>query len=398
MSITSPIVCRDAAAYAPQVTAMPILSSSLASSTPVTISGVNYIDRAYTAGYSQYTLAQDLPAFGVPWVVTSDTPAICTVTGNTVTRLADGFGKIRFTGPNGFSRVKTIQFNATALPVTRIWTGVQAGSPSALFSDPLLALTSPTKQLNYYSSGVGSSTGVMVRNPNCWLASLDLSASPVATSFGGAFGAANSGVHLTRRHGFGAKHWGTEQANMGPGSVLTFAGADGIKHNRTVLARYVHPTYDLICWLLDSDLPAGVNPLPLAPTSHQEGTSARAYGLGFQMTQEKNVSIIAYDDFWDKSGSIGGPAGWESTFDLKTDPAHRLYGLGNLMQLGRGGDSGGMICGLVGSQIFAISLFIGSKHGFYLPKFKTELNAMIASVDAAAGVPTGYTVSTLNLT
>jgi hypothetical protein len=397
MPITAPIVCRDLASYAPLVTVNPVPVSSLTTSTAVTISGVNYLDRAYSDAYSQHTISQTVPEFRAPWAMTSDTPTVCNVAGNTVTRVADGTGKIRFTAPNGFSKVVNVNFNAANLAVKRVWTGVQPGSLSALYSDSLLAPVSSTKQLNYYASGVGSSSGGMVANPNCWLAGVDLSASPVATSYGGIFGTANSGVALTRRHWFGVRHWGTHIQNMGPGSVLTFAGLDGVKHNRTVLARYIHPTLDLICSLLDADLPASVAPLPLAPLNHRAGTSSRLYGLGFSVTQEKNVPIIAYDDFWDKSGIFGDPGAWDSTFDLKTDPAHRLYGLGNLMQMGREGDSGGMVCGLVGTQRFLISLFQGPAAGPYLPTFKTDLNSMIASVDAAQGISTGYTVGVLEL-
>ena len=72
MPITSAIICRDAVTHAPAVMLTPVPVGSVTTSTALTVSGVDYLDRASSTAYSDYTLAQAVPAFGTAWTVTSE--------------------------------------------------------------------------------------------------------------------------------------------------------------------------------------------------------------------------------------------------------------------------------------------------------------------------------------
>lgn len=398
--LTSVIICRAVSTHAPVVSVQPVPVSSVTTNSAVSVGGITYLDRASTSGFSNYILTQSVPAFGAPWIPVSETPTICTVAGDAVTRASDGVGKIRLTGDMGFSKVLEIVFSSSTPAARRIWTGLESGSIPARFSNNLLAMLGPTKQLNYYSSGIASNAAI-TRNPNCWAASIDLTSSAVTTSFGGAFGTANSGCAITRRHWVGVPHWGLQVENMGPGAVLTFTDQAGNRHYRTVLSRYVHPSFDLMCAVLDVDLPIGVKILKLPSSHHRDTATGRIYGLGFQVTQEKNIALVGFDNFESNSfNQTPSPDScrWDSSFISNSDPAHRLYGLQNHFQTARPGDSGGMICGLSSAgEPFLVSLFTGANHGAYLPACVSDLNAMIAAVDSLAGVSTGYAVGVLDV-
>ena len=391
MPISTPIICKTQAEWVLLV-GTSIAQTGSTSTAPATIKTINFNAITATAGALSYDVKQSAPALMPEWTLTTDTPAICSISGNRVTKISAGTGIIRLTAPNGF--FKTINLDFTGGSVTSyVWTGFSGTTDSLRLSDPILALLNSAKQKNIYSS-------YGVKNANCWAAPMDLTGSAIVTSLGGQFGTANSGALITPQHWVGVAHWGSGNDNMGPGATLTFVGSNGTAYTRTILRRDYNSAKDRIMCLLDSPLPATVKPFKLAGSSMLDTVNQRFLGMGWQITQEKNITPVGFDDFTPdfKSLYLTGAVKWESKFEKNTDAAHRLNGLSGLLQYGRTGDSGGAIGGYYGGDTYLVSLFTGPTSGFlYTAAQAPEINAIIAALDAAQGISTGYQVGVLEI-
>ena len=337
------------------------------------------------------------------WVISSDTPSICTVSENSITRVSSGTGIIRFSGSNGFSIISKIDFTSTGYS-KYIWTGFSGTSKSSTLADPILNLLSPTKDKNYFSTNYKLGNTSISRNANCWASPLDLSGSAVSTTLWGENAAANSGALITPQHWIGVAHFGSGNDNMGPGARLRFAGNDGIVYLRTVLIRDYNAAKDRITCLLDAPLPASVKPFKFAGSGMFDFPNKRAWGMGWQITQEKFITPVSFDNIQVPPRGEVSTTGifWFSNFTEPDtgliDPDHRMYPVRNLVQNGRTGDSGGAIGGYYNGETYLISLFSSSNAGaLYTSNQAAELNAVIAQLDAAQGVSTGYTVEVLTI-
>jgi hypothetical protein len=400
MLITAPIICRDAATYAPVTTLIPVPGAGVDIVTEATENEVVFRTRITPTAFINYELTQVVPGNLAPWPMVSKTPSICTVDGGMVLRTSAGMGVVRLTGPSGTVIEMEIEFPPVPYTSKKIWHAMTPDTKSARLSDPILGLLSLGKSTAYYLAGLGGTFANALKNPNCWATSLDLTGSAMGTSLGGSYGTANSGALVTPRHWLGVKHFGEGPANMGVGATVWFTDASGVIHGRTVLARYVHPTKDLILCLFNADLPPGCKPFKLAGAGHRDVGTLRKYGLGWQMTQEKNVTPVAFDklDLYLPAHATSGEfVYWTSQFESITDSNHRLNGLGGLTQEGRIGDSGGAVGGFYNGETFLVSLFQGAKDGQYLPGMIPELNGIIATLDAGQGISTGYTVGVLEI-
>jgi hypothetical protein len=394
MPITTPIICRDPATFAPVITFVPVDSGSAVSTAPTAIKNIQFDIITRSTGLAAYDVTQAMPGFLPEWVVTSETPAVATVTGSRVNKVANGAAMLRITGPYGFSKTASVTFTSSS-SLNYVWTGFAGVTASSKLSEPILALLSPVKQKNIYSA-------YGVKNTNCWAFPMDLTGSPVATSLGGIYGTSNSGALVTPQHWVGVDHWspGGGAANIGQGSTLTFVGSNGTLYARTVLRRDFNQTKDRIVCLLDSPLPATVKPFKLAGASMLDAPNQRFLGMGWQITQEKNITPIGFDDFTAdfKSLFLPGAVKWISQFPENTEPTHRLNGLSGLLQQGRPGDSGGAIGGYYNGETYLVSLFTSSNAGYlYTANQAAELNGIIAALDAAQGISTGYTVGVLEI-
>lgn len=400
--MSAAITCKDPLEFVPSISFTDVSSSSQESVGNAVIANLTFKTVVLSGGINTLEANQSVPAFKAWWTMTTDTPAICTVTGNRAARVSPGVGQVRFTGPDGFAKVERVTFTDTST-TKYVWTGFSGISLASRLSDPILALVVPGKQKNYYSPNYQTGTTSVSRNSNCWAASLNLTGSPVATSLGGA---ANSGALITPRHWVGVAHWGSGDSNMGPGSELKFVGSDGVVHTRTVLRRKYEASKDRVTCLLNSDLPVTVTPFKLAGSGMFDVPNRRVFGMGWQITQEKSVNPISFNfvSLWRDVGlynTVSPPTGlsWENFFLEKTDAAHRLFGFDSLIQMGRDGDSGGAIGGYYNGETFLVSLFSSQSAGSLFSYAQAaELNANIAELDALQGISTGYTVSVLNIT
>lgn len=399
MPITTSIICRQPSSFVPTVTAT---AAQVGGGTTAaqTIKDIAFSVTTTTAGTLAYDLTQVVPQFGPEWVLSSDTPAICTVAGNRVTKVSSGIGIIRVSGPYGFSKILTLDFFASAT-VSHVWVGFTGVSKSSQLSDPILALLLPAKQKNYYFPNFSRGNTTVAKNPNCWAASINITGSPVGTSFGDGSMAFNSGALITPQHWVGVPHWDLTDnpANMGPGATISCVGSDGIVHTRTVVQRIIDRSKDRIVSRLNSPFPATVKPFKLAGSTMIDAPNQRFLGMGWQITQEKNITPIGFDDFTiDFKSMSTSSVKWNSLFSDHAKSGHRMNGLSGLLQKGRSGDSGGAIGGYYNGETYLVSLFTGSNSGYlYTEAQASELNAIIGSLDAAQGAATGYTVGVLNV-
>ena len=403
--MSASIVCREPSSYVPTITFSDVSPAAVDSTGTTSLAGLSFktITLASGAGgVSAIAATQSVPGYAADWVITTETPSICTVLGNVITRVSPGNGILRFSSPCGISKLLTVTFSNTST-VRYVWTGFSGVTIASQLADPILALLVPGKQKNYFVANYTAGATSMVKNTACWATPLNLTGSAISTSLGGT---ANSGALITPRHWIGVAHWGSGDNNMGPGAILRFAGSDGIIHSRTVLRRNYATTADRIVCLLDSDLPASVTPFKFAGAGMFDLPASRVFGMGWQITQDKFITPISFNELlpppWRKGlySSSNPPVGlsWESSFSDKTDPAHRLFGFDHLIQMGRVGDSGGAIGGYFNGETFLVSLFTSAAAGSVYSSYNApELNAIIASLDSAQGISTGYTVGILNI-
>lgn len=389
--ITAPITGRPPSVHVPQISSA-VAQLGQSTSASQTLLGITFTVKTSVTGVLAYELAKSAPQLATDWNLTSDTPAICSITGGRVTKLSSGLGVVRATGPDGFAKLMTLDFwGSTA--ISEVWTGFSGVSKSSKLSDPTLALLSPGKDKNYFLPGTST------KNPNCWAAPLDLTGSAIRTSLWGELPTGNSGALITPQHWVGVAHWGAGDGNMGPGSQLQFVGSDGVTHTRTVLRRDYNEAKDRIVSLLDSPLPTTVRPFKLAGTSMRDAGTRQFYGMGWQISQEKNISPVSFDAcYLNYYQPLSPQIIWRSSWINMDDPTHILYGREALLQRGRGGDSGGAVGGYYNGETYLVSLFSGVSNGLlYTAAQAPELNAIIAALDAAVGISTGYTVGVLEV-
>lgn len=406
--MSAAIICQQPSEYATVVNFSPVPVGGSSTSSSVVIDSMSFKKVELTGASFDFVASQLVPRFKPDWVLTSDTPAICTVSGNNITRVSNGLGIIRATGPDGIAVLSQINFTSTA-STNYVWTGFNGASTSYSLAAPTISLLQASKDKNYYAATyplTAAPTTPFLRNPNCWAASIDLTGSPIATSMFGPRYAANSGAPITKRHWLGVRHFGNGNDNMGPGAQLYFADAAGNVHIRTVLQRYVHPTKDIIVSLFDSDLPTGVKPFKFAGASMFDFPNKRAYGVGWKIHQGKFVTPAIFDNVQSPataSNSVTSESiSWfdfaDGTAGQLTDSAHILYPVRNLLQQAATGDSGGAIGGYYNGETYLVSLFTGPQGGtLFSSAIAPEINSIIAGLDAAQGISTGYTVGILNL-
>jgi hypothetical protein len=407
--MSAAIICKNPAEFSPTATFTPIPVGGTVANSSVVIDSMAF-KKVDTSGASlNYSVSQTVPQFKAGWVLSSDTPSICTVSGNLITRVASGTGIVRLSGPEGFSITSRLDFTSSA-STSYVWTGFSGISKSSQLSNPILSLLNPSKDKNYYITSYPfppytPPTAPFPRNPNCWAAALDLTGSPIATTLYGPNMPYNSGALITPRHWIGVRHFGNEPQNMGPGATLWFADAAGNIYPRTVLQRYISIKDQIIC-LLDSDLPVSVKPFKFAGVSMFDFPNKRAYGMGWKIHQNKFISAAVFDNV--QTPQI--PSQTLTDFSIEwynfsdgsaaqlTDTAHILYPVRNFLKEGISGDSGGAIGGYYNGETYLVSLFTsGDAGGLFSGKMAAEINAVIASLDAAQGIATGYTVGVLEV-
>ncbi len=374
-------------------------------------SDLTFLEKTYENGYNNYSIAVSPNSFKNDWRLVNTTPRICDLKadGSSVDRLASGNGIIELVWGDWTRKIR-LPFHA-GVNINHIWDGFESTSVSSTLSSSIKNQLVDGGDLNYYTGFVNGHV-TATKNPNCWLASIDLSGCALATDlFVPTWTTANSGFLITPQHWVGVAHWlnGAPQ-NMGPGRSLKFVSAAGTVYTRTVVSRILSPdSRDLILCTLNAPLPADIKPLPIAGNWILDPTNKRIMGMGFQIHQDKRLTVAAFDrfadhmdGFWTRAASYGdiylsnniGTIAWDNMLYWQSDPDHWLYGFSAYTSSPAIGDSGGLIGGISHGNPFAVSMFTGYSYGgFFYEGSASIYNAAIVDADAAAGVSTGYTVT-----
>lgn len=181
---------------------------------------------------------------------------------------------------------------------------------------------------------------------------------------------------ITPRHVVHAAH-----AVHGVGDTLVFKTVDGGDVTRTTTHRIVVEGTDICVFTLDSDLPASIKPMPLAPTNIGDFLRNPGYGVPLLFADRNNLMNIALSNSLTSSYlNIGFPTGdMAGFFDVPEE-----------------GTSGKPV--MVPYSSTGLALLMTFTSPFSGPSYHSRnWSSIIAALDASAGISTGYIPSRANL-
>jgi hypothetical protein len=181
---------------------------------------------------------------------------------------------------------------------------------------------------------------------------------------------------ITPRHTVHAAH-----AVHGVGDTLIFKTVDGTSVTRTTTHRYVVPGTDIVVFLLDSDLPASIKPMPLAPTNIGD----------FLRNPEYGVPLL----FADRNNLMNAVLSYQLTSDILslTAPSGDMAGFYDFPEEGTSGKP--VMIPYSATGLALLMTFTSPNHG---PSYHArDWPAIIAALDALGGVSTGYLPARANL-
>jgi hypothetical protein len=314
------------------------------------------------------------------------TPTIATVDAlGYVTTSGPGLARIAVSTPR-FRKVVEFDTGWQAEQTVDTWSGWAAGSLGAAMEAPFAARVTEGKEKAIFSTQ-NHTAGVYVRNPQCWAYGLDLTAiSPWNSA--GSF--TRAGVAITRRHVLLAAHYPIPE-----GATIRFVTSAGAVVARTIVQARAHPDYepyypDLYVGVLDSDLPSTITPVKVFPSNARDylpslgGSTLRGYAaFGTDKEEKALVKEWYFDDTSGGREMVRFRGGWYDGFDETII----------------GGDSGNPSFAIVGSDLVLLTVwtFGGAGSGTSVRHHASDINALIAAVDADAGISTGYTLTEVDL-
>ncbi len=167
--------------------------------------------------------------------------------------------------------------------------GYVPGSIAGILSDEVASRLDNDKEVAYF-------TAPGVRNPNCWLADIDLSATSYDNNKFNNFTRLAPMTLVTPQHGILAGHWG----GYFIGQIHRFYDAAGNRYERTIIGlSWAAPSHDLLVAVLDSPLPESIFPMKVpGPWWMRDFSnidlSVRYYdgGLGFHLGPDKDCGLM----------------------------------------------------------------------------------------------------------
>lgn len=252
--------------------------------------------------------------------------------------------------------------------------------------------------LTGYTNPNGSATGGgynAARSPYFWGKNIDFTSTIVWNNEGYPVGGGSEDFRkrgataITKRHIIFAKHFA-----LASSTKVYFCQPDGTWISRTILATDDHSTKDIEVGTLSEDLPDTITPAEIAPANINQ--------------YFKRNSLDAIDQYWrpivvtfdsDKKGILLELTKASSPENIAyfDNPLVVPAPYSNLSEELVSGDSGNPVFLIInGKAILLSSLYTTGSSPSY-SNYISDINALIAGADAAAGVSTGYKVTVANL-
>ena len=295
-----------------------------------------------------------------------------------VTRVADGICRVLAKSSNLTMGIDIdLQTYADDLTID-VWQNATVGSLAEHLSDQVDSRIDNTMSMasngKIYSTQ-DHATPLYVRNTSLWCSDIDLTCISPWNSRGSN---TRAGTLVTPRHVLNAAHY-----PLYIGDTLRFIAGDGTVHTRTITGATNQPSYvnlvtDIRLYTLDSDLPAAIAPCTVMPADE----------AGYLVNNEDNRPAALLLDQEEKA-LIGDFKG-TSAFNFPSD-ADRLIFSESIAD----GDSGNPAFLILSGSLVLVTVwtFGGGGSGTAISASIADLNLMIGSADAQAGVSTGYTVT-----
>lgn len=324
-------------------------------------------------------------------VFTNLTPNVCDLSSEgELTRLASGQAHILVTEGGVTKKISLDMSNAGTAPVD-VFTSVVSGTLMQHCTDQidnrLVGMVKATNIPLYTSQN--HSTDTFVRNPNFWASRsdgftpVDLTSISPSNSRGNA---TRAGTLITPRHVLNSAHY-----PLYNGDKIYFVTNDNVTVERTIVGSVTHPSYslaypDLRLYTLDSDVPGTVTPCKTLPPDYVNYLCYTQYGkpptLGLDQEEKGLVT-----DLYNLSDSV--------SHSIPTE-AQRLAFYESKIS----GDSGNPSFLIINNELALLTCwtFGGAGSGTSVPYYRADINTMIQTADAQAGIsPTGYTLDTVDL-
>ena len=350
------------------------------------------------SAYNEPTLSVNLPHVdGVKFHAL--TPSVATIDGDGVVSRVS-FGTAKFLVESGRVRIlKEINISDTNPDETVSASGFVPGSLGEGVSQQIDTRLSGRNKAEHGPIFLSQNhtTREFLRNPDFWANDVDLT------------GISPSNSNANKRKGGvfpTPQHWLTTIHYAAPVGTKVYAvDNDSNTHERTVIARAFHPDAnpnawtpfpDLALYLLDAPFPASIKPCKVLPSNwheylvHYRGKSP---SLG---TDQNEIASVA-DTKGIYRSHITVLYNGVIYMGVPTDPTRLGFYIPKVS-----GDSGNPSGKLIktGGVEFALETMWtggGAGTGTLIPKFVADINQMIEDLDAAAGINTGHTVQTVDL-
>ena len=287
---------------------------------------------------------------------------------------------------------RTMQFSVTGSiratgPAAKIFKRFADGTLAAHCEDAVNSRIAgaTTDMLPIFTGYTASnSSGDYTRTPDSWVYDLGQALTCISPWNDNA-GNRKAGTAITPRHVGLAAHF-----EYPVNTVLRFVTADNQTVTRTVIGKKRHPEYvphfpDVTIYLLDSDLPPSIQPCKVLPSNWSDYLpNGPKWIAALCLDQEEKALVTDLRAFLEGRASFQLPN--------KTDE-EVLY------EDKIAGDSGNPAFLIINGELVCLTFWTGggAGNGTFLTSEILDMNQMIADLDAAEGINTGYTIQTVDL-
>ena len=351
-----------------------VLVSGASSSTP-TIDDAVY-DRNTSA---TYYFSGTLDVTGINPVFESLDESVATIAQDgLITRVSDGICSFLARSKNLTMGITVDLRTYSEEPTVDVWQNAVVGCLAEHLSNAVDSRIDNSMTMNtngkVYSTQ-DHSTPNYVRNTNLWCSDIDLTC---ISPWNSRNSNKRAGTLITPRHVLNAAHY-----PLSNGDTIRFIADDGTVHTRTISGTTNHPDYspyypDLRLYTLDSDLPAAISPCTVMPADWNDYLVNNADNRPAALLLDQEEKALIAD------------LRTSSAFSFPTD-ADRLIFSESIIS----GDSGNPSFIILNGELVLVTVWTygGAGSGTPVSDNIADLNTMIATTDAQAGVSTGYTVT-----